>query len=108
MFKIIYFLTFIFLINCDRNTFYSDSKNNDNLLSLPISYPDPNLYKGENNGFNSIDQFNTEFGEQPLFPYVPEQSTGLAIENIDPNSNSNLQFCYDKLGRAQVIGFVAY
>ena len=98
----IYFNVFFLIrdVYGERHTFY-ESKTDDSYLSLPINYPNPDLYKGDS--FNVIDQLNGEYtGEQPLFPYVPEQQPSLTLENIDPNSNSNLQFCYDKYGKAQV------
>lgn len=83
---------------CQYNNKFYDSKSdyNSQQASLPTGYSD--LYRNDN--YNLIDQYNSEpTSEQPLFPFVREQPTGL--ETVD--TNSNLQFCYDKYGRAQVI-----
>lgn len=84
---------------CQSNAFF-DAKTDDSFLSssLPINFPNPDLYKSDN--LNAIDnQINSgsEFtGEQQLFPYVPEEKT--VLNSLE----SNLQYCYDKVGRAQV------
>lgn len=86
-------------VNCDHSTFYNPKPDQSYLSSIPLNYPDTDLYKGDS--FNTIDQPDYN-GEQPLFPYVPEKSTELTLENLDPNLNSNLQHCYDKEGRPQL------
>ena len=102
--KFVLFFTLFLFVKCEQhqNAIF-DSRADDHYLSLLPTYPNPDLYKADS--FNVIpDQFPEQYtGEQPLFPYVPEQSTGLRdLENLEGGANSNLQHCYDKNNRPQL------
>lgn len=100
--KFVLFFSLVLFVNCERDANF-DLKPDDSYRSLlHTNYPDPDFYKNE--AFNVVDQLSEPYtGEQPLFPFVPEQVTGLRdLENLENSANSNLQHCYDKNNRPQL------